>query len=180
MEHAPSINDSSQICIGLHFLIPTLAGHGWGQGGPWSVSIQWPELRQHPGARLQLRGPGQSEEHSKQDVQPRPGGEVRLWIVMLHPLNCVYIRSSGLNGQPPQPPGGYPGYQGQPYGHNNTGGLNTSLNQSLNHSVDMGPGYQEARGQRIRQNSAEDPNKRNSYGEITTIWLCASISSSRK
>ena len=80
-----------------------------------------------------------------------------------------YLRSSGLNGQPPQPPGGYPGYQPQAYGHNNnTGGHNTSLNQSLNHSVDMGPSYQgqEARGQRIRQNSAEDPNKRNSYGEI--------------
>ena len=100
---------------------------------------------------------------------------------MLHPLNCVHIRSSGLNGQPPQPPGGYPGYQGQAYGHNNTGGLNTSLNQSLNHSVDMGPGYQgqEARGQRIRQNSAEDPNKRNSYGEITRNWHIASTSSSR-
>jgi len=79
-------------------------------------------------------------------------------------------RSSGLNGQPPQPP--YTGYPPQPqaYGHNNNNnsvGHNTSLNQSLNHSVDMGYQGQETRGQRIRQDSAEDPNKRNSYAPFT-------------
>ena len=93
---------------------------------------------------------------------------------LCHVVSCsklCYLRSSGLNGQPPQPPGGYPGYQAQAYGHN------TSRDQSLNHSVDMGQGYQsqETRGQRIRQNSAEDPNKRNSYGELSVTDTFGSV-----
>ena len=72
-------------------------------------------------------------------------------------------RSSGYNGQI-QASQAYPNnyhYQQQQQPLNQS---HHSLNQSLNHSLDMSNNYQGGGQGRMRESTAEDPTKRNSYG----------------
>ena len=115
------------------------------------------------------RGPGTPGQHPDQHQQQTNGDSYNGPDSLRNTANKMFNRnggerSSGYNGQG----GGYPNSYGQ---HGQS--LNQSqqnLNHSLNHSLEMSHNYDQSRQQqgtpsniRPRQNSQEDPAKRNSY-----------------